>query len=770
MGRQSRNLQQSNFANGMITDKSAFDMTPNSALDVKNMEVQEDGSLKRRNAWVFENDFTELEIPVNWSNPSRIQAIPINDVVSTYSKHYVMIRANEHSDLFPLINDTIYEGVFRFTLHPTNYPLYKESSGIYTPVVSKDYSVGNYEGGFIYGMGDDSYGILAVNSNGILAELSGGRNPLKMRDFFGISTNDKANTSFPEDDFMTRITPAVWPPANQGEDCHVYNLFNQGWGMPVTDYRTVTGDPITMFYSYQLNADPSAVITFPSNADSLQEFEYPDPHLVAEQGNDLWHSDKQWDNPIGMTRSPKGHFIIDVVYRAQSRIDVIDERVTAYPSMTSGQNLVLPIFEGSLDEGPFEVASHAGRLFYTRFYSSESTNNFVDSRSINITDYIFYSQLISSGRSKVNLCYQNGDPTSKQESDLLPTDGGYIRINEAKGIVKLLDVGTSLIVFCGNGVWTISGGASGFSATSQQIKRLTSKGCVSANSVILAGKDVYYWSEESIFHINTNSEDNYEITDITEGRIKSFYREISKEDKANSSGAYHEKKDQILWMYGLSITPTHNNEASPVSDNQGLFYKRKFKAFTRSIFAEDSVTGKSQAFVADLFYNREREAIDLLVVNKKASDSFLYLGLLVEEGSFWSDVNFGNDETFGIQLIDVRSSVKFGNITGGDLSRDKKIGYLTTHYQYDTASASDIQANVRAMWNWSNDQTSGKWSDPQRTYRIDPRITGSNFDVVTTRVKIRGKGKNVVFEITDQDKGRMHLLGWSMYASVETDV
>src|SRR3546814_15771309 len=102
-----------------------------------------------------------------------------------------------------------------------------------------------------------------------------------------------------------------------------------------------------------------------------------------------------------------------------------------------------------------------------------------------MSSYVLFSQLVTDATSIV-ACYQSNDPTSSDQSDLLHTDGGFIRIEGAFNIVGLVNIGAALVVFAENAVWTISGGNSnGFTATGYKVTKITSSGCISHGSIVV---------------------------------------------------------------------------------------------------------------------------------------------------------------------------------------------------------------------------------------------------------------------------------------------
>ena len=132
--------------------------------------------------------------------------------------------------------------------------------------------------------------------------------------------------------------------------------------------------------------------------------------------------------------------------------------------------------------GPTAVAEHAGRLFYSGCKGDVVEG---DKRSPNYANYVFFSKLVRAPRD-LFMCYQDGDPTSRDKNDLLDTDGGFLRIAEAKNIMHMLSLGPRLIIMAENGIWTVTGGNdTGFTATNYKVSKLSTYGILSPQSVVL---------------------------------------------------------------------------------------------------------------------------------------------------------------------------------------------------------------------------------------------------------------------------------------------
>ena len=97
--------------------------------------------------------------------------------------------------------------------------------------------------------------------------------------------------------------------------------------------------------------------------------------------------------------------------------------------------------------GATVVGEFAGRVWYGGF-SGDVING--DAKSPKLSSYVAFSQLVNNP-TMITLCYQAGDPTSDVEPDIIDTDGGFIRLNNAYGIKSFTNLGTSFFVGAANG-------------------------------------------------------------------------------------------------------------------------------------------------------------------------------------------------------------------------------------------------------------------------------------------------------------------------------
>ena len=85
---------------------------------------------------------------------------------------------------------------------------------------------------------------------------------------------------------------------------------------------------------------------------------------------------------------------------------------------------------------------------------------------------------------------------------------------------------------------------------------------------------------------------------------------------------------------------------------------------------------------------------------------------------------------------------------------------------------------LQARWGWSDSVNSGRWGNSQQIYRFTRNYIPSGvsdtfdygFSVITTKTKLRGKGKSLSLHFESETGKDMQLLGWSIPFTGNTEV
>lgn len=193
---------------------------------------------------------------------------------------------------------------------------------------------------------------------------------------------------------------------------------------------------------------------------------------------------------------------------------------------------------------PSCVAFYAGKVFY------------------GWKNQIFFSQTLLEDFSVSGKCYQQADPTAEYINDLVATDGGVIPLQYSGEIIAMVPFENSLIVFCTNGVWAISGGSvgQGFSADGFSIYKITSVGAISPRSVISIDGTPCWWSKIGIYLLNSSpGKQGFSVDNICKDKVQLFYDAIPGTSKLTATGAYDRLRKIIVWIYNGSTDAIDGN-------------------------------------------------------------------------------------------------------------------------------------------------------------------------------------------------------------------
>lgn len=573
---------------------------------------------------------------------------------------------------------------------------------------------------------------------------------LKIRDFFGI------DDSLSIDENPTSLS-------NE----HNYNLQNQGWDTTkVNSYKTSQG-------------------SYPNNTQIWTE---------GKDSSDVFQPSSLIKQYFGTTPAPKGSFILDAFNRDRTT-------VSGVPAITT-----------EIEKNrPSTVAFYSGRAWFSGIESDVNTGPSVNSN-------IYYSQLLDSDQSlsgAVEKCYQDADPTSETISDLISTDGGLISIPEVGTIQKIVPVRRSLIVLANNGVWEISGDIdSGFSATSNQVTKVTNVGTVNPSSVVVVEDSVLFWSEGGIYLIQADPNSGRSAaTNITETTIQTFYLGLSSISRLYCVGEYDQTSRRISWLYNSDSTYTGDtyvnqyNKELVFDTALGAFYKNEI-----SDLASDSpyVAGYLQTPSIATSTRDINVVTNGVVVEASADQVFItqanpsggvvsnkFLTVVPQSGGVNSKITFSlynNSGFFDWETAD-STGVDYVSflITGYDLfqddMRDKQVDYVTFHFNVTetgyVASAgvgvdyeNPSSCLVRSRWDWADSSASNRWGTQFEAYRLAkvyvPSGTSDAFDygfsTISTKNMLRGSGKSISLYISSSAGKDMHIVGWSFLVSGDTVV
>lgn len=560
-----------------------------------------------------------------------------------------------------------------------------------------------------------------------------------------------------------------------------YNLRNQTFGvkrLPKTG-DAIT-DPIQSFFDIAAK--------FPSSSDSIISALYnniEESNKTAER----FHAEDLVVNPAGSAPAPKGYFIIDALERSTSR-------VTKWQELANDEEYADEVTQPPVDRTPFgatAVAEFGGRLWFGGF---SEEGNFTEQGGTRLDSYLLFSQL-STSSSALTKCYQKGDPTSISEPELLDTDGGFLALDGAYGIHKIVPLGNSLLAFASNGVWAVSGADDNyFTPTAPRVRLVTSKGSISPRSIVVIDSVAMYWAEDGIYIIVPSELGSYNVESLTEKTIQTFYNEVPIDVKKDVSGNYDAFTGTVSWYIYTTSRRVNKTQVLTLLTTTGAFTVQELSEGLTSrtlvgpvevspfllsagivsvaVGGNKVVTGTGANVSVDSLARASRP------LGKKA----MYIQDAGDGTSTYSFGEFSNVSFKDWGETDAPSYMITGYVSGGDFQRYKRTPYITFHFEKtEDSTVCPIDLNkqssclVQAQWDWANNVNSGRWSRTFQAYRFRkhyvPAEMGefdNGFSTVVTKNKIRGKGRVLSLLISSEPEKDCRILGWSAIMEVNANV
>jgi len=770
-----------NFVGGLVTDANPMSFPANASLDEYNMVINQDGTRSRRLGMDVESPYQTITATLNKPVDSTItyRTFKWTNVGGIPNLTFVVVQIGNYIGIHSTSTNSLTENGVLFS-H------YLDTIGTLCSFASVD-------------------GLLVVaSSNKELLSISYlpasntfEVNPYRLliRDTFGL-TDVLDGVDYNQGSNIAK-RPITLTPA------HSYNLRNQTFALPKKSggvLQEAVRDPI---YTWNRHTDYE---TFPSNADSILDAFYPNSASELDPFTNRFHPLELSSNPPGTLRAPTGYFIIDALDRGRSRLEETEKLYAENPILkTIYKPASLPL--DSTPAGANCLAQFAGRMFYSGF-TSEVIDG--DENSPRLGSYVLFSKLVENYRDLM-VCYQTGDPTSKDHSELLDTDGGFIRLEGAYNIQAMVPMPTGLAILAENGVWLISGEDRGqFKATSYSTSKISPNGCDSPSSVIITGDGFMYWSRDGIYQVAPNQFGDLKSTNMTMGKIQKFYGSISPNDRKYAVGVIDKYERKAKWIYGNRL-----NEDTLCRE---LIYSFDFSSFTSNRISRatlsngDGVTTPTvvaapvvmPAFSASSYPELIYVGSDLVLVG---TDSVLvpkyevlesltetkYLVITNYEeavieytfSSYSQPYHYDWDSVSSSGGVDAESVILTGWSGGGDYQRNKQIPFLMMHFYKTETSFAEVDSDdpysewvvenqssclVQSQWNWANHTNSGKWGTPFQSYRFSrfwqPELLTDSYDngfyTVETRNKLRGSGKVISLKFTSEPGKHMNIIGWSM--------
>ena len=728
MPKQGQRAEINTFIQGLITEASPLNFPPQASRDEENFELFRDGTRKRRLGIDFEDDYFYLNSGMTAKNQvdkfARSSFI-WKGVGGKVDSEFLVVQFNSFLHFYNLSSSVGVSQSFVGTWAGFGSLLQKQCT--FTSI----------DGVLIFAFGYTSVGTLTYDfvSNQFSQTLS----PLYVRDFWGVEVVG-ADAAYETD------------PNYRGQQSLpiVYNLRNQSWALPrVSDAGTLT-DPLNFYYI--------KYVKFPSFSETVWPALQFQPVVAGSvpferMYSNLWQEVRGAGDPAS-----SGFFIIDALNRGGSRVAAYSRNHTNSGSVLTVPTVTLPI--DTTPEGVSLVADFAGRAWFAGFGGQAIAG---DSRSPNLADHIMFSQLVRNKKDIFN-CYQVGDPTSREGSDVVDTDGGYLRVSGAKGIISIQNMSNYLLVFAKNGVWAVSGGSeNGFTATNFKVNKISSYGAISKTSVVNYGGQILYWGVEGIFLVALDKFAQLQVTSLSQTTIQQYYDDIPAASKQSCYGTYDEVNKRAVWTYreGAIFTNTSVTKELIFDTGLGCFYVRRI--------------GRLASNGVEVLLPFYRKKIMYFIITNPES--------VVNPGqtafAYQKDTNFRDWASYDLLYggVDAKAYLLTGSQIAGDSAIMKQTPYLVMHFR---KTESETDANgvplaqsscmFRTQWDWATSPESHKFSSLAQAYRYRrayfPALPDTSYDngfeTVVSKNKIRGRGRSFALYFETEPGKDCNVLGWNL--------
>lgn len=756
MTKQATKAEVNSFVQGLITEASPLNFPGNATSDEQNFVLNRDGTRNRRLGMDLEPNYTLTDINSVISDVQNTPPVPYKwqNVAGDGETNFLIVQMKDKLYVYNLANQSLSSTglVDTIDLAPHSFP------------VSVQYSFSSVDGRLIVAAGHSTVAIISYKSGVFSVETKS----LLVRDVWGVQVSSEL--AYETDDQYRGGLPAD----------HQYNLYNQSWGIPRSNASNVLTDPVSVYYS--------GLTKYPSNSEAVWgglDFQA----VVGGTPFERMYPNLYTDTFGAQVKAAKGYFIIDALNRGASRAAAVVANKAKHPQM------VMSSFTTNADSTPGGarvICEFSGRVFFAGF-SGDTTDG--DSRSPTLSNHILFSQLVKNSGDVVK-CYQEGDPTSRDGNEVVDTDGGYIRLAGADNIVGMANLGSHLIVFATNGVWTVSGGSDyGFTATNYKVERITAFGALSRSSIVEDGGTALYWSMDGIYSVSRDQFGAFGVKNLTATTIQTLYESIPTNSRERAIGVFDSIGKKIRWLYYTGTPFTADYEAYELVLDTVLsaFYKfRIFNTVDNSVIV--AAPFSATPFTSELVPNQVvvgttsvLAGVDDVVIEVVSRSSSLlstrYLCIVLVNSipkitfSYYNNSRFIDWEAVDNVGMDAYGFFTTGAITAGESSATKQVPYLTLFFKrteygvdQDFIPLNPSGCLVRTQWDFSNSVNSNKWSSSFQGYRYKlpylvndaADIYDTGFELISTRNKIRGRGKAFAFHMETEASKDCQIIGWNI--------
>jgi hypothetical protein len=330
------------------------------------------------------------------------------------------------------------------------------------------------------------------------------------------------------------------------------------------------------------------------------------------------------------------------------------------------------------------------------------------------------------------------------------------------------------------------------------VNKITDRGCIAKDSVIVVEDSVIYWSDSGIFSISRNEFGDFRPTSLTTNTIQTFYTNIPFEQLSGVTGIYDSYDLKARWLI---------RDVEVGAGATELVFDIRLQAFYTSVIAGGGgvpillapvisppfqIVDSQNPVVVEGGAVISAGTEEVVIPRKDVRNARREVHYLTMASTFPCQITFSSyrDE----QFLDWQSAIAGGvdaeaffltgyTPAGENLSR-KQVNYLTLYMRrtetgfaeegLDFVPKNPSSCLVQAQWNWTNSPASNRWGKEKQMYRYKrfymPANSADGYDtgdsLIITKNKLRGQGKTVSLLFKSEPGKDCRIVGWGMNLGV----
>ena len=709
MARKSKTTVESNFTKGLLTYATGMTFPENAVTATNNFTYRPWGLVERRLGLDYEPGGFTTQLP---SEGKAVSYFLWNDVAGDGNISIIVIQTGQLLNFYLVeLTETVVSPIEQ-QIDLSDFQTEDDSTTDWT-TTEVQYAAGN---GYLFVAGHNIDPV-AIQYDPTTGGLTSTVIPILVRDFDGI----------PEDGVPVTARDAAI--TNE----HTYNLVNQGWtAVGLADYPDGSPATLTKFFTQ--------IGVYPSNADVWFSF---------KDSTNVFNPSSTIANIIsGNSLAPRGHIALPAFSQSRDAASSISVANT----MTSG------------GERPTTVAFFAGRVWYAGTKWFTYNQNIYFSQIIDTVGAgVSVLNISNSNYNQFGACFQQNDPTSEVTFNLLPDDGGVVRIPDMGTVYKLWPLQSSLIIFASNGIWVISGSEGvGFTANSFTVNKLSSVRCISSTSFVDVLGYPMWWTHEGIYALTVNTTANQssgglEVKSLTDQTIVQFFRTIPGLSKTFARGVYDPLNYIIYWIYRSSVPLSTDEEFTYDSVLMFNTLSQAWYTWTipidkvqlRGIFLQPSINPTVNSYRVKW------------ITSTSVGDGVSGLFRFADE----SNNNYVDWFSFDNTGVPYVSTLSTGYRLHGSADHKFQNRYVTLYFENQATDAANpaqpgtvvSSALIQGVWDYALNNLTNRIGAAEKCI-----ITNDSYQFGIRKIKLRGRGRVFQMNVTSDPGFPCNMIGWAI--------